>query len=229
MLVAERRCKLRVGVTGLKNRAAQFRDATPGFAGHDIRLESARLLLRPFTHDDMMAALPLYQDPEVRQAMEGNSDGLIDLNCLERAWEYLSRRGYLFAVVEKPAGRVIGELCLEWMNLMRAAVLPGERVMRLPLGIWDKSCWSRGYGKEMVIVATDFAFESIGVDRMCAMDVHPTNWRSRKLFESCGFVVVRELNDGTVDLEMSRQAWLQTKTRHQGRPSIRPWLDGPTA
>jgi RimJ/RimL family protein N-acetyltransferase len=202
-------------MTGLADSRASSNDVAPAFAGHDIRLESARLLLRPFTHDDMKAALPLYQDPEVSRAMEGDSDTLIDPCYLERAWEYLARHGYLFAVVEKSAGRVIGELCLEWMNLTRAAVQPGERVMRMPLDIWDKNCWSRGYGKEMVTVAADYAFEVIGVDRLCAMDIHPTNWRSRKLFESCGFVLARELGDGAVDLEIVRQAWLLRKTQRR--------------
>lgn len=189
------------------NDRRQQQDDFPAFAGHDITLRSARLLLRPFTHDDMRVALPFYQDPEIKQALEGNAEAVIDLFYLERAWEYLARRGYLFAVVETASGRVIGELCLEWMNLLRARVQPGERVMRMPLGIWDKTCWSRGYGKEMVTVATNYAFDLLHLDRLCAMDIPRTNWRSRKLFEACGFVLARELGDGTVDLEITHHVW----------------------
>ena len=192
----------------MEQRAQQRHDPCAAFAGHDIELRSARLLLRPFTHDDMRVALPLYQDPEIARAMEGNADTVIDLSYLERAWEYLARRGYLFAVVETASNRVIGELCLEWMNLLRAQVKPGEKVMRMPLGIWDKTRWSQGLGSEMVIAATDYAFHVLEVSRLCAMDIDPTNTRSRRLFERCGFRPVRELSDGTIDLEMTRPQWL---------------------
>lgn len=199
----------------MSDHACRFYGSSQTFAGHGIRLESARLVLRPLTHDDMKVALLFYQDSEVKQAMEGNADAVVDLCSLERGWEYLARRGYLFAVVEKSSDRVIGELCLEWMNLLRAAIQPGERVMRMPLGIWDKTCWSHGYGKEMVTAATNCAFTVLGVDRLCAMDIAPGNWRSRKLFESCGFQLVRELHDGTQDLEITRQVWATQQTSPQ--------------
>jgi len=161
----------------------------------------------------MRAALPFYQDPQIKEAMEGNADAAIDLCYLERAWEYLARRGYLFAVVETASNRVIGELCLEWMNLQRAQVKPGEKVMRMPLGIWDKTRWGRGLGSEMVLLAMDYAFRVLQVDRLCAMDIHPTNTRSRGLFERCGFRPVRELSDGTIDMEIARRAWLLRQDR----------------
>lgn len=183
-------------------------DPSAAFAGHDIVLRTARLLLRPFTHDDMRAALPLYLDPEIRRAMEGNADAVIDLCYLERAWEYLARRGYLFAVVELATGRVIGELCLEWMNLLRAEVRPGEKVMRMPLGIWDKSRWGLGLGTELVCAAMDYAFGTLKIDRLCAMDVAADNARSRRFFERCGLRAVRELSDGAIDLEITRERWL---------------------
>ncbi len=209
------------GVIRLANPTQQPHGLTANFAGHDVTLSSARLLLRPFTQDDMRVALPLYQDPELKQALEGNGDAVIDLCYLERAWEYLARRGYLFAVVETASHRVIGELCLEWMNLLRAEVKPGEKVMRMPLGLWDKTCWSRGFGSEMVTVAMNYAFAVLGVDRLCAMDISPTNTRSRRLFEHCGFRLVRELEDGTLDLEITRPEW-QLRQAVGQMPTVRP-------
>jgi hypothetical protein len=99
----------------------------PCFAGHDITLETERLILRPFEREDWAVALPFYQDPEFKAGMEGNPNVFVDLNYLERAGETLVRCGYLFAVVEKASGRTIGEICLEWMNLSRANVQPGEK------------------------------------------------------------------------------------------------------
>lgn len=203
------------------NYASRQQDRSGAFAGHDIELRSGRLLLRPFTHEDMQAALPFYQDPEIKQALEGNADAVIDLCSLERAWEYLARRGYLFAVVETASNRVIGELCLEWMNLLRAEVKPGEKVMRMPLGIWDKSRWGQGLGREMVDTAMDYAFGVLRVERLCAMDIHPANARSRRLFERCGFRPVRDLSDETIDMEITRQEWLLRPGRGP-LPTARP-------
>ncbi len=175
----------------------------PKFAGHDICLETKRLILRPFELSDFEIALPYYQDPEFKEAMEGTPDRFIDLNMLERIGECMARQGYLFAVVQKATNRVIGEVCLEWMNLSRAKVAPGEKVMRTPLGIWDKSLWGKGYGKEMLECIMQYAFETMTIDRLCAMDISKKNVRSRRLFESCGYRLVRTLaNDGAMDFEI---------------------------
>jgi len=181
----------------------------PCFAGHDITLETERLILRPFERQDWAVALPYYQDPEVKAGMEGNPDVFVDLNYLERVGETLVRCGYLFAVVEKATGRTIGEICLEWMNLTRANVQPGEKVMRTPLGIWDKALWRKGYGREMLQRAMRYAVDELGVDRLCAMGVKAENARSRGLFEACGYRVVREVDDEQeLDLEITRAEYL---------------------
>ncbi|MBN1918544.1 MAG: GNAT family N-acetyltransferase [Verrucomicrobia bacterium] len=180
----------------------------PSFAGHDITLETERLVLRPFEREDWAVALPYYQDPEFKGGMEENADAVVDINYLERVGEHLAKRGILFAVVEKATARTIGEICLEWMNLTRASVRPGEKVMRSPLGIWDKTLWGRGYGKEMLRCVMRYAFEELGVDRLCAMCVNSNNARSRALFEACGYRLVRELDDTReLDLEVTRDAY----------------------
>ncbi len=180
------------------------------FSGHDIQLETERLMLRPLQRNDFRIALPFYNDPEFKAGMEGNPDMFIDLNQLERIGEFMAKRGYLFAVVEKNSERVIGEVCLEWMNLTRAKVQPGEKVMRSPIGIWDKSCWRKGYGKEILQKIMEYAFNTIGADRLCGMDIAAENVRSRKLFESCGYKYVRTVaDDGCVDYEITREEYYE--------------------
>ena len=180
----------------------------PIFAGHDVHLETERLLLRPFEGCDFETALPYYQDQEFRSAMEGNRDALVTGDYLERAGEYMARRGYLFAIVEKASHRAIGEVCLEWMNLSRAKAQADERIMRTPIGIWNKTLWGKGYGREIVKCLMAYAFETMRIDRLCAMDVGRDNARSQSLFRSCGFHVAREINDGqTLDLEITRKQY----------------------
>ena len=184
---------------------------SPYFAGHDVHLETERLLLRPFQDADYDIALPFYQDREFRDLMEGDPDATITRHYLERAGDHMSRCGYYFAIVDKSTGRPIGELCLQWMNLSRANVRSGEKVMRTPIGIWNKSLWRKGYGRETLNCIMGYAFETVGIDRLCAMDVKPQNFRSRGLFQSCGFHLVREMDNGSLDFEITRGEYRKDK------------------
>lgn len=178
----------------------------PGnFAGHSIHLETERLRLRPFKDADFDIAVPFYNDPDFLQAMEGEPpDEPITKDYLKAAGKAMAKDGFLFAIVEKASGRTIGEVCLQWMNLERGEI-EGEKVMRLPIGIWDKTLWGKGYGKEVVQCLVAHAFEKLGIDRFCPMDVDVDNARSKALWQALGFTISREVDDGkTVDFEMTR-------------------------
>ena len=175
------------------------------FAEHNIHLETERLILRPFKDADFDTAVPFYQDPDFLNAMEGEvPDEPVTKEYLKSAGEYMRKDGFLFAIVEKSSDRTIGEVCLQWMNLERAKI-EGEKVMRSPIGIWDKTLWGKGYGKEVVRCLMAHAFEKLGIDRFCPVDVRADNPRSKRLWESLGFTVAREIEGGkTLDFEITR-------------------------
>ena len=175
------------------------------FAGHNVYLETERLILRPFKDADFGIAVPFYNDPDFLQAMEGEPpDEPITKNYLKAAGKAMAKDGFFFAIVEKASERTIGEVCLQWMNLERGKIA-GEKIMRLPIGIWDKTLWGKGYGKEVVRCLVSHAFEKLGIDRFCPMDVRVDNTRSKMLWQSLGFTISREVDDGeTVDFEMTR-------------------------
>lgn len=173
------------------------------FPGHQVVLETARAMLRPFRESDFLVALPYYADPELRHAIDDNPT-LIDLPYLRSAGLYMAERGLLFAIDFRADTRPIGEVCFQRMNLERAQVEPGERVFRVPIGIWDKSLWGRGLGGEVLDALLDFGFGEQRADRICAMDVGRANRRSRGLFESRGFRIVRDVSPDIIDLELSR-------------------------
>ena len=175
------------------------------FAGHNIHLETERLKLRPFKDADFDIAVPFYRDPEFLKAMEGEPpDEPITSDYLKSAAGAMAKDGFLFAIIEKASGRAIGEVCLQWMNLERAKI-EGEKVMRLPIGIWDKTLWGKGYGKEVVRCLMAHAFGKLGIDRFCPVDVRADNARSKALWQSLGFTVSREVDDGeTLDFEITR-------------------------
>ena len=178
------------------------------FAEHNIHLETERLRLRPFKEADFDIAVPFYNEPEFLEAMEGEPpDEPITKEYLKSAGEYMKKDGFLFAIVEKASGKTIGEVCLQWMNLERAKV-EGEKVMRSPIGIWDKTLWGKGYGKEVIRCLMAHAFEKLGIDRFCPVDVNVDNPRSKGLWESLGLTVAREVDDGkTLDFEITRAAY----------------------
>ncbi len=175
------------------------------FAEHNIHLETERLILRPFKDADFDIALPFYRDLDFLMAMEESPpEAPVTKEYLKRAGKALRKDGFLFTIVEKVSRKAIGEACLQWMNLERAKI-EGEKVMRLPIGIWDKTLWGKGYGKEIVRRLMAHAFEKLKIDRFCAMDVRADNARSKRLWESLGLRVAREVDDGkTLDFEMTR-------------------------
>jgi len=178
-------------------------------SGHNLTFETDRVILRPFAHGDFEIALPFYHDPEFLNAMEGEPpEEPVTIEYLEDVGRIMARQGFLFAMVEKESGRVIGEVCLQWMNLERAEVREGEKVMRLPIGIWDKALWGKGYGKEIVSCLMHYAFENLQIDRFCAMDVKVENVRSQKLWNTLGLRQIRALDNGRIfDFEISKEMY----------------------
>ena len=178
------------------------------FAEHNIHLETERLILRPFKDADFETAVPFYRDPEFLNMIEDEPpDEPVTKEYLKSAGKYMRKEGFLFAIVEKASGRAIGEVCLQWMNLERAKI-EGEKIMRLPIAIWDKTLWGKGYGKEVVQCLMAHAFEKLGIDRFCPVDVPADNVRSQALWESLGLTVAREADDGKMlDYEITRAAY----------------------
>lgn len=137
--------------------------------------------------------------------MEGDTETGITLEYLRSAGLYMASSGWLFALDLRATRRTIGEACLQYMNLERAGVKPGEIVFRVPIGIWDKRFWGRGLGGEAIDRLLEFAFVDQHANRVCAMDVKLTNLRSQRLFLSRGFRVVRTLPwEQVVDLELTK-------------------------
>ena len=140
----------------------------------------------------------------------------VTVDYLRRVGRSMSKQGYLFAIVLKATGQTIGEACLQWMNLPRAQI-EGQKVMRSPIGIWDKHCWGKGLGKEVVHRLMGYAFLDLAVDRFCTMDVSSDNARSRALWTACGLHVARVLNGGkTLDLRSCARNTLPSRNSHAG-------------
>ena len=169
-------------------------------------VETARLVLRPLTPDDLGTLAALYADPEVRRYFPDGTR-TYEQTRDELEWiigVYYGRYGYgLWATVLKETGAFIG----------RCGLLPWEIDGRTEVEVaylLDKRHWGRGLATEAARAIVDHAFTTLPVDRLICM-VNPANEASRAVACKVGMTL---LWDDYVDDEgpahvyaLPRTAW----------------------
>jgi len=186
----------------------------PKLPNHDIVLDDGVVRLRPVTEDDWPAIARWNKDPEVFWWCEGDDIKERDESDAQDIIRLMAQQGHHF-ILESPPGEPVGEMCVQRMNLPRCLV-HGKRLFRLPITIGEKSRWGHGIGKRAVRLALRFAFEDLGADMVCAVDVDPHNERSVNLWKSLGFSSIASYpNPGSkhgpdtvsLDFGIERDAW----------------------
>jgi len=144
--------------------------------------ETGRLIVRPWTQDDLEDGFAIYSDPKVMQflardpardmaEMQERLNSLLDMYGGEKA------RPFGFWAAElKETGRVIGSSVLK--------PLPGDE--RVEVG-WHLSSkfWGRGFATEMGRGAVEYGFQEQGLDAIYAITM-PENAPSRAVCERLG-------------------------------------------
>jgi len=131
-------------------------------------LTTERLLLRPFSENDVAPLHALMQDADVMRYV-----GDRRVPTLQETWRavagwigHWALRGYgLWAVVERDSGEVIGRA-----GLINPIDWPGPEVGYL-LG---KRWWGRGYATEAAAAAMAWGFTTIGFERLISL-IDPAN------------------------------------------------------
>lgn len=146
-----------------------------------VFLETPRLLLRPFTADDVEHLVELDGDPEVMHFVTGGRTTPRDEieNDVLPAFE----RGGFWAAIEKSTGHFVG-----WFHLRSdVGAPPGEVELGYRL---RRSAWGNGYATEGSRALVDKAFGELGAERVVAftMVVHGA---SRRVLEKAGLRFVR--------------------------------------
>lgn len=148
------------------------------FGGRPLafRLDTPRLVVRPWTAADRPALVRLATDPRVmRWIADGRSWTDVEIGSfLLRQRSLLVRRGLcLGAVVERATGEIVG----------LGGLQPLGTTDDLEIGWWlAPSRWGRGYATEMGAAATRFAFDVAGAERVVAI-THPANVASIRVME----------------------------------------------
>ena len=182
-----------------------------------VFLETERLLLRRFTHDDVENLVELDSDPEVMHFINGGRAtprGEIETDVLPTFLGFYERyAGFGFwATEEKSTGRFIG-----WFHLRPAqGAPPGEVELGYRL---RRSAWGKGYATEGSRALIDKGFAEFGVERVVAFGM-VVNVASTRVMEKAGLGFVRIFHqpwpeyiegeeEGDVEYALLRSEWEQ--------------------
>lgn len=152
----------------------------------NIRIETERLILRPWRESDL-EDLYAYAHIEGVGEMAGWSHHK-SLDESKSILDMFIRHKKTFALELKESGHVIGSLGLEELD---PDPVEGKRYGREIGYVLSKEYWGRGLMPESVKAVIDYCFHTLGWDYLtCGHFVW--NDRSRRVVEKCGFTYFRQ-------------------------------------
>lgn len=177
----------------------------------DLRLETARLILRPPRIDDLDAWAEMMADEPSARFIGGVAPRAVcwrQLMMMIGAWH---AHGFaMFSVIEKASGRWVGRL-----GPWQPEGWPGTEVG------WaiTRACWGKGYAPEGAVAATNWAFDTLGWSNVIH-SIAPDNVASQRVAQKLGS---RNLGPGrlpppfdasTVDIwGQTREEWRRSGVR----------------
>ncbi len=143
-------------------------------------IETARLVLRPFTADDLQAAFKWFGDPEVMRFTPTGPDLSLDVTRrrLITYQEHQAIHGFSKWIArERDSVEPIGD----------AGLLLLEDSGNIDLGFrFAKPHWGKGLATEVAEAWIRAAFRDLGLDRLTAF-AHPQNFAALRVLEKLGF------------------------------------------
>ena len=155
-----------------------------------VIFETARLIHRPLTMDDVDALAPIYADPEIRRYFP---EGTLTREQTKEEIEwiignYYGKHGYgLWATVLKETGALIG----------RCGLIPWQQTSGLETEmayLLAKPYWGRGLAGEAAGGIIDYAFGTLGLTKLVCY-VLPDNKASARVAQKAGMRFEREMVD----------------------------------
>lgn len=144
-----------------------------------MQIETARLLIRPYTASDFAALQPILSDPITMQFWPAPlSDEQIH-GWIERAMTMFAQHGFSrMPLIERASGAIIGDC-----GLMLAQV---NNQTEHDLGyIIQHQYWRQGYASEAAQAWLDYSIDTLGVTRIVANMPHDHHG-SRRVAERLG-------------------------------------------
>lgn len=147
----------------------------------NLLIETERLIIRPFTLEDIEASYNMNLDPEVSKYT--GDGGVVSKNEIEKRitqnilGDYQKYGFGRLAVDLKKENKFIGFTGLKYLDDIKEVDL-GYRFIR--------SYWGNGYATESGMASISFGFESLGINKIIAM-VLPENINSIRVLEKLNF------------------------------------------
>jgi len=157
-------------------------------------VETERLLLRPFTSDDLDAFASINADAAVMRYIgdgkpQTRAQTEMRLNAILDHW---NQHGFgLWAVVDKASNALSGFCGLQYLD-NTAEIEVGYRLAR--------QFWGLGYATEAAAATLRYAFEVLGLDRIVAV-VQPENFASQSVIKKIGLRYVKDARFYNSDVE----------------------------
>ncbi len=143
-------------------------------------LEGRVCRLRPLRREDVGVLSKIMNDIEVKETLRNVLP--VGESSLESMIESIYKCPYPTNIVFgiEHDGRLVGVVSLDNINWV-------SRNAYLSIGIYDKSVWGRGIGKEATKLILKYAFEYLNIHKV-NLEVYEYNERAIRLYESLGFV-----------------------------------------
>jgi [ribosomal protein S5]-alanine N-acetyltransferase len=169
-------------------------------------LETARIILRPFSEDDVDAMAKLFANPDfMRFSLGVYTERKKTFDFIEKVMGW-DRTGIpsLFAVTLRDENAVVG-----YCGFHHHPEVPGEIEIGYRL---HPDYWNRGLITEAARAVRDHAFTNLKLPRLISL-VHPDNLPSRRVAEKNGMKIEKEIRFRgfpTLVYAISREEWLVT-------------------
>ncbi|MEE9438063.1 MAG: GNAT family N-acetyltransferase [Saprospiraceae bacterium] len=153
----------------------------------NLFIETERLLLRPFTKDDIEPSYTMNLDPDVsRYTCDGGvvSKKEIERRIVENVFGDYKKHGYgRLAVILKSEDKFIGFTGLKYLDDLKEVDL-GYRFI--------KKYWGKGLATESAIACVDFGFNVLNLNKIMAM-VIPENIGSVRVLDKLAFEYEKDI------------------------------------
>jgi len=154
----------------------------------EMRIETDRLIIRPFIENDFEECFQLMQEKELYKYLDWNVMSFEDFKGVFKWWidlyetNYDDDFKYNFAIFLKENNKFIG-----WGGFGVIDCFYPDKEIYYLIG---KEYWGKGYATEAMSALIHYYFNTIGLDKLIAL-AKPENISSNKVIQKLGFKLER--------------------------------------
>ena len=161
----------------------------------NMRLETDRLIIRPYIESDRMESFQLMQDKDLFKYMNME---VMSLEEHKELFKWLIDSydigfdgdfKYSFNVILKETGKHIGWVGVGWLE--------SDHSIKEIFWLMGKKYWNHGYASEAAAALLEYAFNVIGLNEIVAL-CKPENIGSKRVMEHIG-LKYRNIMEGSSD------------------------------